>query len=96
MNYKEKIDIEDLADGLGYNRHYVTHLFKEEVGCSMIAYINELRCRHAKTLLEKGTHTVEEIANMYGFSDQAYFTKVYKRYVGELPSKTKKQNSTKS
>jgi len=95
VHYKEKIDIEDLADGLGYNRHYVTHLFKEEVGCSMIAYINELRCRHAKSKLTDADYTIDEIAKMYGFGEASYFTKVYKRYVGELPSDTKKQNSTK-
>lgn len=94
-HFEEETDVAKMADVLGYSKYYITHLFKEMVGCSIVHYVNELRCRHAKSKLTDADYTIDEIAKMYGFGEASYFTKVYKKYIGELPSDTKKQNSTK-
>lgn len=96
LHYKDDIDIDKMSKELGYSRYYITHLFKEMIRCPMTQYINELRCRHAKITLAEGVLSVEEIARAYGFSNQSYFTKIYKKYIGELPTCTKKQNSHKN
>lgn len=96
LHYKDDIDIDKMSKELGYSKYYITHLFKEMVKCPIIQYINELRCRHAKIALAEGDLSVEEVARVYGFSSQSYFTKIYKKYIGELPSDTKKQNSAKN
>lgn len=95
-HYREDIDVDKMSKEFGYSKYYITHLFKEMVKCPIIQYINELRCRHAKIALAEGDLSVEEVARVYGFGSQSYFTKIYKKYIGELPSDTKKQKSAKN
>ena len=55
---------------------------------TVMKYVEFLRCRHAKELLESGA-SVSKTAVECGFSNLSYFTKVFKRQYGVLPSKVR-------
>lgn len=88
-HYKEKITIEDLAEKLHYSKSYLSHTFKEITHYSLISYINLLRCQNATSLLLDGV-SVSEAATESGFSEISYFTRVFKKTLGILPSQVEK------
>ena len=65
---------------------YYRRLFHAVYQCSPVAYLKNLRINYAKQLLSDGYYTVAEIAEMSGFSSQAYFSYEFKRMTGCTPS----------
>lgn len=90
MHYAEPISMDELAESMGFSKSYFCHVFREVTGMPPSAYINFIRCRCARKLLSSGKFSVGEAAFQCGFENLSYFSKTYKRYMGELPSKTAK------
>jgi CheY-like chemotaxis protein len=85
-NYSGPISRQSLADYLSISENYLTNCFQKELGISPITYINRYRVQQACTLLEKGTLNITEVALAVGFSDHAYFSKVFQREMKISPS----------
>ncbi|MDR1029053.1 MAG: AraC family transcriptional regulator [Clostridiales Family XIII bacterium] len=84
-NLHYKITLDDLGRETGRNPSYLCSRFKEEIGVSIIEYINESKIGEAKQLLGDESIPLSEIANTLNFCSQSYFTKVFKRRTGETP-----------
>ena len=87
-NYQKEITTDMLAELVGFNKYYFCHVFRKVTAMTPIAYINYIRCKKAKEILASGSANVGEAAMQCGFENLSYFTKIYRRYIGELPSKT--------
>lgn len=85
-HFTEDLTVETIASQAGFSRFYFSRQFKSITGMTVIEYVLFLRCRHAKELLSQG-QSVSKAALECGFSDLSYFTKVFKRFFGVLPSK---------
>lgn len=83
--------VKSVAEKIQIDRTYLYRLFKEETGTSVIGYINQCRIRRACTMLSSTTAQVKDVALSVGFSDQLYFSKVFKKSTA-LPL----QNTVKS
>ena len=46
--------------------------------------------QRAEELLRDGRTSVSDIGGMVGFTDNSYFTKVFKKYTGKTPSEFRK------
>lgn len=90
-HYREKIYLSDLAKQANLNQHYFCRLFKEVLGCSPVAYINEYRIKQARRLLERSTLQVMEICLECGFNNQSNFLQEFRRHTGTTPSQYRKQ-----
>lgn len=88
----EEIAVEDVAGYAGFSRFHFSRRFKAVVGCPISEYVRLMRCREAKSMLVTGRYSVSEVADMCGFSDVSYFTKVFKGCFGVLPSELKNGN----
>ena len=64
-------------------------LFKSNFDTTPNRYLTARRIEHAKTMLETKCLTVTEVADLCGFSDVYYFSKVFKQICGVPPSKWK-------
>lgn len=84
-NYKEKLKIEDIANQFYFSKSYLSHTFKKITGLSIIDYVNLVKCQTAKTLILNGSEILEA-AKECGFTDFSYFTRVFKKTLGVLPS----------
>ena len=84
-HYKEKLTVEEIAEALHFSKSYLSHSFKEITRYSLISYINLLRCQNARVMLLAGS-SVSEAAAECGFSEISYFTRVFKKTMGILPS----------
>ena len=83
--------LEDLANEAGFSKYHFARLFKEMTGQTVLNYVNFLRCNHARSLLASGKYNVGESAIQSGFSNLSYFSRTYRRMMGELPSVQREQ-----
>ncbi|MGN1090529.1 MAG: AraC family transcriptional regulator [Huintestinicola sp.] len=88
-HYYLPFDVRSLADAVGYSADYLSSLFKQSTGISIVGFTNSLRIKTAKTLLSNYDITIKEAAFSCGFSDEKYFMKVFKQLEGITPSQYK-------
>jgi len=84
-HYMESISLEDAARHISVSKEYLARCFRHEVGITLVKYLNRYRVRQAKALLQKGEHSLTEIALETGFSSSAYFSRVFRQEVGMSP-----------
>lgn len=85
--YAEPVSIEAMAETLGYNRAYLSRLFKRHAGVTPIAFLTRIRVDRGKRLLrERPELTVEQVASSVGFPDALYFSKQFRRAFGATPT----------
>jgi len=82
---REDVSLSSLAAHFGYSPSYVARLFRVHLGTTVSAYRNDLRLTHAYRLLLDTDLRVGEIAEVCGFSDIYYFSRLVKRRFGLSP-----------
>lgn len=88
----EKISLEILAEKCGYTVSHLSRKFKEEVGCSIVAYMQKVKLEKAKQLLVYTEKEVEEISGELGFGTRSYFSTVFRRQEGMTPTEYRQRN----
>lgn len=81
----KSLTIQELSDEFGLVAPYLSKLFKSYKGMTPTRYIQSLKIEKAKELLHKKL-LVKDIAEMLGYYDSAYFSKVFKKVEGVYPS----------
>ena len=81
------IDVVSLAKMCHVSESAFRNLFKQFCGKTPTRYCLDNRMMRAKQLLENGLYSVAEVAEMVGYKDAGYFTKVFKKEIGVLPGK---------
>ena len=90
-NFKEnEFSISVIAEELGYNVKYLSHIFKEKTGVTYSEYLRDLRIKYAVSLFDHGLDSVKNVAVLSGFSDPLYFSTVFKKCIGVTPKEYKK------
>ncbi|MFD0694053.1 helix-turn-helix domain-containing protein [Paenibacillus sp. GCM10027628] len=90
--YAEPITIELMAESLGYNRAYLSRIFKRHTKVTPVTFLLKLRVDKARLLLrERMELTIEQIAASVGFYDPLYFSKQFRRWYGVSPSEYRNQ-----
>ena len=85
-HYTEPLDIDALATVAGLSKFHFIREFKRVTGQTAVTYINTVRTERAARLLREGSISVSEVAAACGFSSHSYFSKVFFRHRGVLPS----------
>jgi two-component system response regulator YesN len=80
----QELTLHTVADKLYINSSYLSRLFKQETGKPFSNYVLERKMDRAKSALIEGAK-VYDAANMVGFKDPSYFTKVFRKYWGITP-----------
>lgn len=91
-DFRENIPLEEYAQDCGYSKYHFIRLFKEATGQTPVSYRNALRIENACSLIENTPYTLQEISDALGFSDPSYFSKMFKKYMGQSPQQYKKEN----
>jgi AraC-like DNA-binding protein len=84
-HYAHDISLDELAQISQLSRYYLVRVFKAHTGVPPHAYLRQVRVRHAKTLLARGTD-IAEVALVTGFNDQSHLTRWFKRLWGYTPA----------
>ncbi len=71
-----------VANAVNLNESYLSRIFKNETGKNLMYFINEVKMKKAKELLKQPDTLVKEVANSIGMTDQFYFNRVLKSFMG--------------
>lgn len=92
----EGITVASIADNFGLVPPYLSRLFKEYSGYTLSQYVQKIRIERAKTLLEMdGDILAKDVAEIVGYPNPLYFSKIFKKKVGVYPSEYKRQSQEK-
>lgn len=83
----ENINLESVADYVHLNPQYFSRYFKNNTGVNFVEYVSKTRLKKAKKLLLSTNKSINRISLEVGYSDAAYFTKVFTKYEGISPHK---------
>ncbi|MGN7360875.1 AraC family transcriptional regulator [Paenibacillus sp. SAF-054] len=86
-HYKEPIRLETLAQIEHYHPVYYSSWFKKKTGKSPKAYINELRLKEAKHLLQSTAWSMSEISEELRLENSSSFTRWFVNCEGISPQK---------
>lgn len=89
-NYTQKVTLDELAEIFYINKYYLTRIFKEQFGISVVDYLLHIRITKAKELLRFSTYNIEEVGIRCGVPDANYFTRVFKKIEGMSPKEYRK------
>ena len=84
-NYGEKITLEDVAKQVGLCKSECCRFFKRQMNQSLFDYLLDYRIGRSLPLLQEGASTVAEVASQVGFSNPAYFSKVFRSRMKQSP-----------
>jgi two-component system response regulator YesN len=84
--YNEDLTLEDVARKVHISPSRLSHLFKDELGLTIIEYLTDIRITAAKQMLENSDLMVKQIAEKVGYQEASYFTRVFKKNTGVSPA----------
>ncbi len=84
-HYTMPISLREVSREVGISPSRLAHLFREELGRTVLEVVHEVRVRRARALLERTDMTCAEVAYEVGYTDQSYFTQIFRRLVGAPP-----------
>ena len=87
-------DVTEEIQKSGYTTDHFRRCFKNETGTTPLEYITALRINRAKKLLRATPYQpIDSIATGCGFSDEFYFSRVFKKQTGVSPREYRKRHS---
>lgn len=86
QNYSQNLSLARVADSIRINKSYLARLFREKRGETLMDCLTATRLNAAKGLLEKTAYSVGEIAELCGYQDPFYFSRVFRKSLGLSPS----------
>ena len=78
--------IDDIADAMGMSRSVLYTKIKQQLGMTPIDFVRHVRIMRACELLKDTDESLSSVAFAVGFSDPKYFSKVFKRETGIVPT----------
>ncbi|CAI6014880.1 response regulator [Cohnella sp. JJ-181] len=90
-NLSSDLSIDALADYLGISGSYFSLLFKQRFGETFVEYVTKQRMEMAKSMLAISDKSITAVGQMVGYAERRYFTRVFSKYAGLLPSEYREQ-----
>ena len=90
-NYNKSISIEEYATAHNMSVSWFIRSFKEYTNTTPAQYILSLRISNARTLLEGTSCNISEIANIIGYDNPLYFSRLFKKQCGMSPSEFRRR-----
>lgn len=91
-NVNSKITLTELAEMVQLSPTYLSRIFKQTTEYSIIEFFNKIKVDKAKEMIIEGDKKMKEIAQLLGFTDEFYFSRIFKRIEGTSPSEFYSKN----
>ncbi|MDL4863252.1 AraC family transcriptional regulator [Halomonas elongata] len=88
----EAIHVEHLAAQCALSVGHFHARFRECIGMTPLAYVQQRRLEHARTLVNHSALSLGQIAALVGFRDQGSFSRAYRRAFDASPSSERRLN----
>jgi two-component system response regulator YesN len=91
-HYDQPLTLADVAKAAYLSVSRLAHLFKEQMGVTIIDYVTHVRIGHARRLLLTTEKSCSKICFEVGYNNQSYFTRTFKEAVGMTPRQFREKN----
>ena len=95
LNYDRPITLEAVASHLFVAKGHMCNVFSAATGTTIVTFLYTIRIAMAKRLLAETSLSITEIGEKVGYSDSAYFSRVFKRAVSESPESYRRKTARK-
>lgn len=85
QNFDKPLTTSMVADHLHVSANHFMRVFKKEQGKTYGEYLAQHRVLQAKKLLKTNKYKIYEVSDMVGYSNPAYFNRLFKKYTGHNP-----------
>ncbi len=84
--FRSDLTIQEIAAKTKFSANYIQTVFRRRWDCTPVRYLNTVRLKAARLLLQKHKYQIKEVAALCGWNYAHYFCKQYRAYFGHLPS----------
>lgn len=92
--FYEPISLDALADTYHFSVSYISRIFRRQYGTAPLKYLLQVRIEEAKRLIVQNPDwNIGMIAQLVGYPDQHYFSRIFKSTTGFSPSEYKEQQN---
>lgn len=81
----DNLSTEELSELCGLSVYHFIREFRKEYGITPYAYITKQRLEKSKYMLSESDISIKKAAELAGFSDPLYFSRLFKKHVGISP-----------
>lgn len=85
IHYSEKLTLSGIAEHLKISPGHLSSTFSKFMDMTVSDYIAQVKIEHAKELIHSHQYLIYEVADMLGFENAYYFSKVFKKVSGMSP-----------
>ena len=78
-NINNKLNLKDLSELVQLSSSYLSRVFKATTGYSIIEFFNKIKVDKAKELIIENDNKIKEVAQILGFTDEFYFSRIFKK-----------------
>jgi transcriptional regulator GlxA family with amidase domain len=89
--YARALRIDDLSARCAMSPRNFARRFRAATGQTPLEYLQQLRIRAARTLLESGSGTVQDVSLAVGYDDLAFFRQLFRRHTGSTPQEYRRR-----
>lgn len=82
----KKYSLSTLSNEFHLSSNYISTRFKKIYGVSLKSFLNKNRILKAKSLLISSELSINQISHAVGYTDEAYFCKIFKKLTKTTPS----------
>jgi AraC-like DNA-binding protein/mannose-6-phosphate isomerase-like protein (cupin superfamily) len=86
-NIEQELPISELSSLCSLTDDHFIRLFKKEMKCTPVQYINQKKIERAQMMLTVEGRQVKEISYSLSFENVSYFNRIFKIYTGMTPNK---------
>lgn len=92
-HYRDDLTVSEVSRHFGYNKDYISKIINSHIHCGFNHYINVLRARNARNLIENSDKSLDEICFLSGFGCMKTFRRAFTDYYNQTPREYQKSLS---
>lgn len=85
-HYTDRLSVKELAQKFGYNPSYLSRLFKQQNGITLIEYIYEIRLNELYQSLMTSDLPIKALLKLHGLNNERTTREMFKKMYGVLPN----------
>ena len=93
-HYMQSLTLEQVAEQVALAPTYFSRIFKQEMGCTFVEYLTQIRLEEAKRLLRTTGMSVTEISYAVGYQSPNYLSELFRTVEGVTASAYRRNNSS--
>ena len=90
--FQEHLTLEGIAAEFNYSPYHLAHIFRQQTGQTIHAYLNQIRLRTALDYLQSDVN-LTQLALTLGFSSHSHFTQAFRQAFGRSPSQLRRHQA---